>query len=203
MNNNRNNQDEQTENRSDSLQGENTPARSTFKGDLTDPQRDQDRLRPDETTIDLPEVKDIPGQEHVHVPPLGELADVTISSDDEEGVGLLDELNDDEEDDDENLIRMGTEADIPKADREALERGDNFMPTRDEESLQRASMDNTDLEGETLNTASFGAERTGSDLDTGGVDEDDANESIGEEDEENNQYSLGSDRQNQNEERTN
>lgn len=201
MDNNRNNYDEQTENRGDRIHGD-TPARSTSKTDLTDPERDQERLRPEETTIDLPEVKDIPGQEHVHVPPLGELADVTISSDDEEGVGLLDELNDEEEDDDNNLIRMGTEADIPAADRETLERGDDYMPTRDEDSLQRAAMDNTDFEGEPLNEAAFGTERTGSDLDTGGIDEDDANEAIGEEDEENNQYSLGSDRQDQNEERT-
>ena len=61
--------------------------------DLTDPRRDQERLRPDEATIDMPEVRDIPGQEHVHVPPLGELADTTASSADEEGEGLLDDLN--------------------------------------------------------------------------------------------------------------
>jgi hypothetical protein len=39
-------------------------------------------------------VKDIPGQEHVHVAPLGEIADTTISSDDEEGVRVF---KDDEE----------------------------------------------------------------------------------------------------------
>ena len=62
-------------------------------------------------------------------------------------------------------------------------------------------MDNKDFEGDALNESSFGSERTGSDLDTSGIDEDDANEEIGEEDEENNQYSLGSDRNEQNEER--
>lgn len=90
-----------TEDRGDSTNPQDGPARTSGDTDLTDPQRDQDRLRPDETTIDMPEVKDIPGQEHVHVLPLGELADTTISSDDEEGVGILDELNDEEEDDDE------------------------------------------------------------------------------------------------------
>jgi hypothetical protein len=65
------------------------------KMDLTDPQRDQDRLKPEEATIDLPDVKDIPGQEFVHAPPLGMLADTTISSADEEGEGLFE---DDEED---------------------------------------------------------------------------------------------------------
>jgi hypothetical protein len=59
--------------------------------DLQDPPRDQERLQPDETTMDLPEVKDIPGQEHIHPPALGELADTTASSADEEGEGLFDD----------------------------------------------------------------------------------------------------------------
>src|SRR5690349_2926942 len=103
------------------------PVRSNRSSDLTDPQRDQDRLRPDEGTIDMPEVKDIPGQENVHVPSLGELADTTISSDDEEGAGLLDELNGGEEDED-NLVRMGTNADVTATERETLERGADYMP---------------------------------------------------------------------------
>ncbi|MGB8190900.1 MAG: hypothetical protein WCF67_03220 [Chitinophagaceae bacterium] len=181
-----------TENRDDRLYTQDEPARNA-KSDLTDPPRDQERLRGDQAIIDLPEVKDIPGQEHIHVPGLGELADTTASSDDEEGVGLLDDLNEDD------TIRMGTEADITANDREMLERGDDYMPTGDEDKLARASMDNTDFEGEPLNEKGFGTERTGSDLDTGGIDEDDKMENIGEEDEENNQYSLGSedeDRQN-------
>ena len=92
----RNNND--TEDRDDRLSRQNEPAKTQRNTDLTDPQRDQERLRPEETTIDLPEVKDIPGQEHVHVAPLGEMADTTISSDDEEGAGLLDELNEDDTD---------------------------------------------------------------------------------------------------------
>ena len=59
--------------------------------DLQDSPRDEARLQPEETTIDLPDVKDILGQEFIHPPSLGELADTTISSDDEEGVGLFDE----------------------------------------------------------------------------------------------------------------
>lgn len=59
--------------------------------DLRDSPRDQERLQPDETIMDLPEVKDIPGQEHVHPPALGELADTTASSADEEGEGLFDD----------------------------------------------------------------------------------------------------------------
>ena len=193
-----------TENRDPSTPlrtGQDKPAKTQRNTDLTDPQRDQERLRPDEGTIDMPEVKDIPGQEHIHVPALGELADTTISSADEEGAGLLDELNGEEEDDEDTIV-MGTEADITANDRETLERGDDYMPTRDEDRLNQASMDSTDFEGEQLNEASFGSERTGRDLDTGGTEADDAMENIGEEDEENNQWSLGSDRQDQNEERT-
>ena len=59
---------------------------NTPDDDLTDSPSDQERLQPEKTTIDLPDVSDIPGQEHVHVPPIGELADTTISSDDEEDV---------------------------------------------------------------------------------------------------------------------
>ena len=193
--------DEQKDNRDDRPHNESLPTIPTSKGDLTDPPRDQERLLPDEATIDLPEVKDIPGQEHVHVPPLGELADTTISSDDEEGVGLLDELNGGEEGEGA-LIKMGTEADVTSEERETLQRGEDYMPTHDEERLQRASMDNSDFEGERLNQEAFGTERTGKDLDTSGIDEDDANEAIGEEDEENNPYSLGSERNEQNEERS-
>ena len=50
----------------------------------------------DKNTIDLPEVSDIPGQEHVRPPKLGELADTTASSDDEEGDDVLNQSEDDE-----------------------------------------------------------------------------------------------------------
>ena len=59
--------------------------------DVHDSPRDAEKLRPDHGTLDLPDVQDIPGQEFVHAPPLGELGDTTISSDDEEGSGLLDD----------------------------------------------------------------------------------------------------------------
>lgn len=156
--------------------------------DITDSPRDIERLRPDESTIDLPEVRDIPGQEHVHVAPLGELADTTISSDDEEGAGILDDLNDE----DETSVRMGTDSDISQNDRTMLETADNFHNTQDENRLRQASLDNRDFEGEPLNEASFGDEQTGADLDIPNSETDDANENIGEEDEENNSYSLGS-----------
>ena len=52
----------------------------------------------DKNTIDLPEVSDIPGQEHVRPPRLGELADNTASSDDEEGDDVLNQKEDDDDD---------------------------------------------------------------------------------------------------------
>ena len=44
----------------------------------------------------MPEVKDIPGQEHVHPPRMREMEDTTSSSAGEEGEGILDDLNDDD-----------------------------------------------------------------------------------------------------------
>ncbi len=74
--------------------------------DLPDSPHDAERLKGDEAILDLPDVADIPGQEFVHVAPLGELADTTISSADEEGDGLFD---DDAAGDDDEVI-SGTEA---------------------------------------------------------------------------------------------
>jgi hypothetical protein len=135
------------ENRSRGDRSANDPARDRM--DITDPKRDQDRLKPEEATLDLPDVKDIPGQEFVNAPPLGMMADTTISSADEEGEGLFE---DDEED--ETDIVMGTEADIPAADVQVLQKAETYMPTRDEDLLQSAHMDSTDFEGESLNATS-------------------------------------------------
>lgn len=65
------------------------PGKVNLEEDIRDSARDEERLRPDTASIDLPEVTDIPGQENVHVPPLGELSDTTASSDDEEGEGIF------------------------------------------------------------------------------------------------------------------
>ena len=158
--------------------------RSTTPNDLPDSPRDRERLKPEETIIDLPDVSDIPGQENVTVPPLGELADTTISSADEEAYELFEEADVD--------YSRGTEADVSREERKALE-NDDYMPTRDEDNLRNARMDNVDFQGEPLNERSFGEERSGKDLDVPGSGADNRNEDIGEEDEENNEYSLGSD----------
>lgn len=155
--------------------------------DLQDSEHDKELMQSETFTIDMPDVKDIPGQENVVPLPLGELADTTISSDDEEGANIFD---DEEEDKSDIDIVMGTEADVTSAERKDLRRTAEDMPTDDDNSLRAAALDNVDEEGVPLNEKGFGADVTGSELDVPGANEDDANEDIGEEDEENNQYSV-------------
>ncbi|SHN30148.1 hypothetical protein [Chitinophaga sp. CF418] len=158
---------------------------SEEKQDIQDSPQDEEKMRREETAMTLPDVSDIPGQEHIHVPPLGELADTTISSDDEEGKGILD---DEDEDDIDN------ESDVTEEERRDLETSANVTPgEEDADSLRRASLDSTDDDGDPLNEGSFGEETSGADLDVPGAELDDENEDIGAEDEENNTYSRGSD----------
>jgi len=149
--------------------------------DLPETKDDKKHLQPDEGILDLPDVKDIPGQEHIHVPKMGEFADTTISSDDEEGVGILD-------DEDENEMAAGSN--VTREEKKALrDAAEKTMDVNDEQNLAQAQLDKRDEDGELLN------ERTdvsGSDLDIPGSEEDDVNEEIGEEDEENNSFSLES-----------
>ena len=146
--------------------------------DLPESKRDKELLKPDEATIDLPDVKDIPGQEHVRPMPAGEMADTTISSADEEGNGLLDT-------DKDNLFDRNDN--VSSSERDLLQRSSESMATLDDAQLNSSTLDNMDDEGAMLNESS---DRSGRDLDVPGSEEDDANEEIGEEDEENNSYSL-------------
>ncbi len=146
--------------------------------DLPESKRDKELLKPDEATLDLPEVKDIPGQEHVRPLPAGEMADTTISSSDEEASGLLDT--------DEDIL-MDKNMNVSKSERDLLQRSVESMATLDDEQLNSGDLDNTDNEGEMLNERT---DRSGDELDIPGSEEDDLNEKIGEEDEENNSYSL-------------
>jgi len=106
--------------------------------DLKDSQRDEERLQGDNAVMDMPSVKDIPGQEHIRPMPPGEMADTTISSADEEGEGLLDNLDeeDDEEDDEDELdmdeeLTIG-EDEIVLDDEEAM---DEEVTLDDEEAM--------------------------------------------------------------------
>jgi hypothetical protein len=87
--------------------------------------------------------------------------------------------------------RPGTEdrdAAISPEERALLnEAGQN---SEDDESLRNAGLDNTDSDGDLLNVSSSADDKTGRDLDIPGTEDDDDMEDIGEEDEENNPYSL-------------
>jgi hypothetical protein len=136
----------------------------------------------DKNTIDLPDVKDIPGQEHVRPPRLNELADTTPSSADEEGDDVLDQ-------DEDELVGPGSN--VSAAERKALANVDDREAGTEDEVLDEAALDNTDDDGDPLNEEGFDNDDvSGDDLDVPGSEEDDADEEIGEEDEENNDYSL-------------
>lgn len=139
----------------------------------------------DKNTIDLPEVSDIPGQEHVRPPRLGELADTTASSADEEGDDVL---NQSEDEDDEFV--SGDESDVTREERSTLAGIDRRRADSEDEVLRESALDNTDDDGDPLNEGGLGYDEAGDDLDVPGSDEDDADEELGEEDEENNDYSL-------------
>ena len=158
---------------------------SSAPNDLPDSKQDQEKLQPEETFIDLPDVKDIPGQEFVNTPPPGALGDITSASEDEEGTNVFDRT------DDEDLRRTGNESDVSRNERKALEQID-YMSTTDEDNLQNARMDNVDFQNEPLNERSFGEERTGRDLDVPGNTDETRTSSMGQGDEENKYYSLGS-----------
>lgn len=154
--------------------------------DLAESNDDKKHLKPDEAILDLPEVKDIPGQEHVRPLPAGEMADTTISSSDEEGEGLLDYDNDE-------LISDDT--DVTKEEKELLQESSESMASEDDLKLRDMKLDNTDEDGTELNER---IDQSGNDLDIPGSELDDDNEEIGEEDEENNAYSLGGEEEDQN-----
>jgi len=146
--------------------------------DLPESRRDKELLKPDEGTLDLPEVKDITGQEHVRPLPAGEMADITISSADEEASELLDT--------DEDIL-IDKDLNVTNTERDLLQRSSESMATLDDEQLHAAALDSTDEEGEKLNESS---DMSGNDLDVPGSEDDNADEEIGEEDEENNSYSI-------------
>ena len=150
--------------------------------DLQDNPQDKAKMEAETAVIDLPDVKDIPGQEFIHTAPMGEMADTTIASDDEEGVGIF------EDEEDEQITN--NISNVSRQEKKDLQQADENMPTKDDQSIVAASMDNEDSDGEPLNQEGFGADVSGGDLDISGADADDANEEIGEEDEENNVYSA-------------
>jgi hypothetical protein len=154
--------------------------------DLKDSAKDLAEMQSEPVTIDLPDVKDIPGQENIVPASLGELADDTLASADEEGDELFDDDIDDETEDE-------SDSDVSASEIEDLKETENDMPTEDDTNLHGAALDDSDEDGTPLNEGSSKNNLSGSDLDVPGADEDDEDEEVGEEDEENNEYSLGGD----------
>lgn len=164
-----------------------TEQQSSVPNDLPDSPDDKKHLESEEVTIDLPDVKDIPGQEFVHAPPLGALGDTTISSADEEGEGLFDDADLDEDED-----TLSDDSNVSKRERQMLANTE-YTEGGDDDRLQRAALDSTDFQGEKLNEGSFGQLQTGSDLDIPEETDETTTEALGQGDEENKYYSLGSD----------
>ena len=142
----------------------------------------------EKNSIDMPEVKDIPGQEHVRPPRLGELGDETASSADEEGDDVLAPLDREDGDD----IGLDGRSNVTAEERSTLAR--MGRDGADDEPLRTGLLDSTDEDGTPLNEMSFGEGRndelSAGDLDIPGAEDDDSDEALGEEDEENNDYSI-------------
>ncbi len=87
-------------------------------------------------------------------------------------------------------IEMGTEADVSAEERMMLE-DDMYYPTEDEDRLRQARLDDTDFDGEKLNEES--QVESGDDLDMDTSPDEITREALGQGDEENQYWSLGSD----------
>jgi hypothetical protein len=96
--------------------------------------------------------------------------------------------NNDEELLDDELENEDTDTDISPAEIKILDASGSDI--EDDVRLQTAELDNEDEDGEALNVSTSADDKTGRDLDVPGADDDDEMEDIGEEDEENNPYSL-------------
>jgi hypothetical protein len=139
------------------------------KSDIKDSERDIERLKQDKATIDLPEVKDIPGQENIKVPNFKEMADTTISSDDEEGLGILN----DEENTDESSERIGAAQELDEDDLIVNEDEDAAEEELDEEDEAEKSDDELNITDDSVDPESdvsrdekIALERSATDVDT-------------------------------------
>jgi len=167
------------------MQGKVNKTNNEELSDSIDSPKDKEKMETETTEINLPGVGDIPGQEDYVPAPLGELADTTISSADEEGDAIFNDNIDED-------VFDNPDSNVSTTEKEDLAITAHDMPG-DDENLREAALDNTDEDGTPLNEGSFKTNITGTDLDVPGADLDNDEESIGEEDEENNEYSLGGD----------
>ncbi len=131
-----------------------------LNSDISDSPEDQAKLKPDEATFDLPDIKDIPGatrsgKNDGQIP-----RDTTISSADEEADELL-----------------GDEGDTDDSNVSSLEKkllSETFDPSYDTDlPIGSISLDKRDSEGELLEEGSQDRDLFGKDLDDDLVGEED------------------------------
>lgn len=133
--------------------------------DIQDSPEDQEKLKPEEATLDLPELKDIPGAirsgKNASLLP----GDTTISSADEEGSDLLDD-----EEEVANLSGDGNR--VTALDKQLLR--DSFDPSYDTDlPVHSISLDDKDNDGTRLNESGMDRDLFGEDLDDQLVQEED------------------------------
>ncbi len=136
--------------------------------DIQDSPEDQEKLKPEEVTLDLPELKDIPGAvrsgKNASLLP----GDTTISSADEEADDLLDDDNDDLTE--ENNMRDDTN--VSPFEKKILR--DSLDPSYDTDlPVHSISLDRKDNEGVLLNESGMDRDLFGEDLDDSLVKEED------------------------------
>lgn len=91
----------------------------------------------------------------------------------------------------QNMPENNEETSITAAEKAMLDETlYNDSLSDDDNRLKRSQLDNTDNDGESLNEQSSADDASGDDLDIPGAEDDDPDEIIGEEDEENNGYSV-------------
>ena len=136
--------------------------------DIQDSPEDQKKLKQEETTLDLPELKDIPGASRKLKNASLLPGDTTISSADEEADDLLDD--DDDEFSDEN--NMKDESDVTATEKKLLR--DSLDPSYDTDlPVHSISLDRKDNEGVQLNESGMDRDLFGEDLDDSLVKEED------------------------------
>lgn len=151
-----------------------------------DSAKDKAAMKQEPAEINLPDVEDIPGQENF-IPIVRDLNEnTTITSADEEGDSILENHDDD-------VINENSGSNVTEMEKQDLQKASNNLGG-DDRALRRAALQSTDEDGTPLNEGSFDKNISPDDLDVPGAALNDENEKIGEEDEENNEYSLGGDK---------
>jgi hypothetical protein len=138
-----------------------------LQNDIQDSPQDQEKLKPEETTLDLPELKDIPGGIGATKDASLLPGDTTVSSSDEEGDDIL---GDEDDLTDDNNLR--SENDVSPVEKKLLR--DSLDPSYDTDlPIHSLSLDQKDNEGVPLNESGLDRDLFGEDLDTDLVEQED------------------------------